>query len=168
MLMQSLEPTQLVVELGAGRGIAVRQVQTADDQVIDTRFQVSAVQVLWIPRQPAMGLHRIATLGQDCDAVIGLLAVPNHTVAGIADRLFGKLFRRCFQLLQADNIRHGERQPPQQNRQAAIYPINVVGSDSHGCAMALLSYEVEFFCALCLPLEPQNRLGQGMWRYDAW
>ena len=48
--MQPLEPGELVVEFRAGRRIAVRQVQAPDGDAGDSRFDIAAVEILWVAR----------------------------------------------------------------------------------------------------------------------
>src|SRR5437764_12905636 len=57
--------------------------------------------------------------------------MPDRAVSGIADRRLRKFLLRRLQLLQADDVRPGLRQPAQQHRQAAIDAIDVVGRDLH-------------------------------------
>src|SRR2546423_10588860 len=57
--------------------------------------------------------------------------MPDRAVPGIADRRLRKFLLRRLQLLQADDVRPGLRQPAQQHRQAAIDAIDVVGRDLH-------------------------------------
>ena len=75
---QALEPAQLVVELRAGRRVAVRQVQAADQHAADVGFDVAAVHVLRIAGQAAARLHGLSAAAQDGDAVPALLAVPDR------------------------------------------------------------------------------------------
>src|SRR5712691_550862 len=48
MLGQAREPTKFVIELRAGRWIAVRKVEAADQHAIDRRLDVTAMCVVWI------------------------------------------------------------------------------------------------------------------------
>src|SRR5438067_1826251 len=57
--------------------------------------------------------------------------MPDGAVPGTADRRLRKFLLRRLQLLQADDVRPGLRQPAQQHRQAAIDAIDVVGRDLH-------------------------------------
>ena len=50
---QSLEPRQLVIELRPRLRIAVRQIDRSDDDAVDRRFQIPAVSVVRVVRQPA-------------------------------------------------------------------------------------------------------------------
>src|ERR1700719_4587630 len=48
---QTLEPSQLVVELGSGRGIAVGKIKTSDHESPKARFNVAAVEVIRVAGQ---------------------------------------------------------------------------------------------------------------------
>jgi hypothetical protein len=62
------------------------------------------VDVVRVARQPAAALDRVASPGQDRDAVERLLAAPDRAVAGVADRTDRKGLVRRLQLLQADDV----------------------------------------------------------------
>src|SRR5262249_46493260 len=66
---ESLEPAELVVELGAGGGVAVRQVEAADPHPADGALDVPALRVLRVPRQPPRRLDGGGAPGKDGDAV---------------------------------------------------------------------------------------------------
>src|SRR5262249_58704968 len=65
MTGESFEPAQLVVEPGTGSRIAVWQIETADDGLIDLGFDVAAVYILGISRQYAAGLGWLSGGGAD-------------------------------------------------------------------------------------------------------
>jgi hypothetical protein len=73
---QSLEPSQLIVELGSRSGIAFRQIQAPHHQTMDCRFDVTAVRVVRVPPQPPADFHRLSAPGQDCDPVPAFLPMP--------------------------------------------------------------------------------------------
>jgi hypothetical protein len=60
---QPLKPTQLEVEFLASKRIAVRQVQAADQQAVDRRLDVSAMQVVLVARESASGLDQRLAAG---------------------------------------------------------------------------------------------------------
>ena len=60
MFLQPFEPAQLVIEFRARCRIAVRHVETSDDQAIDLRFDIAAVRVVGIARQAAADQRRLA------------------------------------------------------------------------------------------------------------
>src|ERR1700685_945546 len=66
---KALQPSQLVIELRPGRGIAVGQVEASYAHAIDRRLDVTAVQVLRIARQRATTLDRIRAAREDCDTI---------------------------------------------------------------------------------------------------
>src|SRR5258706_12779506 len=98
MLGKTLEPSQLVVEFRTRRGIAVGKIEASDENPIDTRLDVPAMNVLGVARQPATALEGIAPSRQDGDAVPAFLPMPDCAVAGLPNRRFRKFFLRCLQL----------------------------------------------------------------------
>src|SRR5208283_2949856 len=128
---QALEPTELVVELGPRRGIAVGQIKAADDDAVDTRLDVAAVRVLGIAGQAATTLDRFAAAREDRDAIPAFLAMPDWRVAGFADRRFRKFILGRLQFLQARDIWFEFVKPPQERRQASADAVEVVGCDFH-------------------------------------
>ena len=108
---QPVEPAQLVIEPGSGRGIAVRQIETSDKQAADRRFDVAAVRVVGIARRTPTDFHRLGAARQNRYAVPAFLPMPDRAVAGSADRSLGKLLVRRRQLLKTDDVRRGLFQP---------------------------------------------------------
>ena len=131
MSRQALEPAQLVVELRAGRRVAVRQVEAADQHPVHRRLDVAAVGVVGIAGEAAAGLVRLGAARQDGDAVPALLALPDRAIAGGPDRRFRELLGRRLQLLQADHVGRRFLQPAQQHRQPAVDAVDVEGGDLH-------------------------------------
>ena len=107
MIHQPLEPAQLVIELGTGRRVAVRQIEAADNDPVDRRFDVAAVRIVRIAGQAAAGFHRLGAACEDRDAVPALLPVPDRAIARGADRGRGKFLIGRLQFLQADDVRRG-------------------------------------------------------------
>src|SRR5215213_817944 len=131
MLRQPVEPAQLVIEFGTGRGIAVRQIKAPDNQAIDSRLDVSAVRVVGIVGQTPADFYGLSTASQDSDAVPALLPMPDRAVAGGPDCSFRKFLVWRLELLEADDVRCGLLQPLQQVRQPSVDAVNVVGRDPH-------------------------------------
>ncbi len=104
MLDQPLHPAQFVIELRAGRRIAVRQIQACEQHIVERGFDVAAVHVVGITGQHATHFDRSGAFREDGHAIPALLPVPDHLVPGIADCVDGKFFVRCFQLLQTNHI----------------------------------------------------------------
>ena len=96
MFLEPLEPSKLVIELGAGRGIAIRKIKASDEHAAGLPLDVAAVQVLRIARQDAAHFDRIGAAREDRDAIEALLAMPDNAVARLANRGLGKLFIRGF------------------------------------------------------------------------
>lgn len=128
---QTLEPPELVIELGTGRRIAIGKIETSDDERTNACFDVAAVKVIGVARQSPLNFDGIASQRKDSHAVIAFLSVPNRAVACFADFLFRKFVLRGLELLQAGNVRPALRQPAQQHRKASIHAIHIVGGDPH-------------------------------------
>ncbi len=129
---EPLHPLQLVVELRARRGIAVRQVQAHDVNAIHGRLDEATVQIFRIAGQHAADFDRRRVARQDRDTVPALLSVPDDLEAGLGDFVFRKPFLRRLQLLQTHDIRRGFLEPAEQVGEAGAHSIDVVGDDSHG------------------------------------
>ena len=128
---QALEPAQLVVELRAGRRIAVRQVEATDEHAVDRRFDISAVHVGRVARQAPPGFLRLLPARQDRDTVPALLTMPDRAVAGVAKRALGEFILRRLEFLKTYDVRSSLAEPAQQDGQAPIHAIDVEGSDFH-------------------------------------
>ena len=131
MSRQAFEPAELVVELRPGRRIAVGQVEAADQHAVHRCLDVAAVRVVGVARQAAAGLDRLGASREDGHAVPAFLAVPNCTVAGLADRGFREPLARGLEFLQADHVRQGVGQPAQQHWQAPVDAVDVEGRYPH-------------------------------------
>src|ERR1700730_2884719 len=104
---QTLEPSQLVIEFGSWRRIAVGKIKTPDHERADACLDVAAVEVIGVARQSALGFDWITSSGKDRHAVIAFLSVPNHAVTRFADRLFRKFVLWCLEFLETRNLRLG-------------------------------------------------------------
>src|ERR1700761_695623 len=82
---QPLEPRELVVELRPRLRIAVRQVQTADQQAIDGGLDIAAMRIVGIAGQTTAGFDRLGVLRENRDAVPRRLSMPDRTIAGAID-----------------------------------------------------------------------------------
>ena len=128
---QPLEPAQLVVELRARCGIAVGQIEAGDVDAVDLRLDVAAVGIVRIAGKRAADLGRLRIAGQDRDPVPALLTAPDRSVPGVPDRAVGKALLRRLQLLQANDLGRGLREPAQKTRQTCADAVDVVGDDPH-------------------------------------
>src|SRR5882672_6719776 len=131
MFRQAFQPAQLVIELRAGRGIAVGQIKASDSHAIDLCLNIAAMQVLWIAGQGATDLDGIFVTREDRDPIPALLPMPDHAVAGLANRGFRKLLLRRLQLLKARNVGLGFAKPADERRQASSDSVDVVGRYLH-------------------------------------
>ncbi|MCY1461478.1 hypothetical protein D9M71_791420 [compost metagenome] len=92
-------------------------------------FEVAALRILGIARQPASRLQgRIAT-SQNGHAVPRRLPMPQGAVTDIAQLLLGKLPVRRLQFLQAHHIRCLALEPVQQRAQARAQSVDIEGGD---------------------------------------
>ena len=131
---QSIEPTQLVIELRAGGRIAVGQIQATDQYSVDCRLDVAAVRIIWIPRQAAPRFCWRFAARKYSDAVPALLAMPDRALTGFPDRGLGKFIVRRLQFLQAGDVWLCFGELAHQHRKAAIDAIHVEGRDLHRSA----------------------------------
>src|SRR5262249_17310172 len=115
--------------------IAVRQIQAADRDSIDLRLDVTAVGVPGIAREHAADFRRVAAAREYRHAVPALLAMPDHPVAGGANRQLGEFLLGCFQFLETNDIGRALIEPAQEVRQARRNAIDVVGDDPHRSPM---------------------------------
>ena len=116
---EPLQPPELVVELGAGRRVAIRQVQATHQHAVDGRLEKAALIVSGVSRKTAPRLDRLPAARQDCDAIPGLLAMPDRAIAGLLNFLLREAHVRRFQLLQADDVGLRFLHPAQQHRASA-------------------------------------------------
>src|SRR5271155_6158777 len=144
---QALEPTELVVELGPRRRIAVGQIKAADDDAVDTRLDVAAVRGLGIAGQAATTLDRFAAAREDRDAIPAFLAMPDWRVAGFADRRFRKFILGRLQFLEARDIRFEFAEPSQKRRQPSADAVDVEGCDLHWMISPRNEWRRTQFCA---------------------
>src|SRR6185312_1870180 len=131
--LQPLHPADLVVEFLRSHGIAVGQVERADDDAAHFRLDIAAMRVVGVPGQAdAPQLGRVAP-GQDRDSVEALLPVPHRAVARRFDVGDRQRFVGAFELLQRDDVRLLAIEPFDEARQARSDSIEVVGGELHGC-----------------------------------
>jgi len=140
VLVEPLEPGKLVVELRAGLGIAVRQVQAADDDSIDGRFDIAAVRLIRVVWQAPARLNGLPALLQDGDPIVGTLTVPDGAVSRAANRELGKGFVGCLELLQADDIGRFPRQPVEKRRQASVDAVDVESGNLHRYSLRMQDF----------------------------
>src|SRR3984893_1864912 len=79
------EPVELVVEFRSRLRIAVRQIDTGDDDAVDGGFDIARLALVAVARPLGADQHRIGAARQDGDAVPGLLSAPDRAVAGLGD-----------------------------------------------------------------------------------
>lgn len=67
--MQAFEPTDLVVELRAGRWISVGKIKTAHNDAVDRSLNIAAVTVVRVAGKPPTGFVRLLIAGEDGHAI---------------------------------------------------------------------------------------------------
>ena len=104
---QPVHERELVRVLFARRGIAVGQIDAGQPHGAalsrDHRFDIARLLVMGIARQTARDLDR--PLGEDGDAVEGLLPVGGDVVAEVLDLGARKRFVEALDFLQAQRVR---------------------------------------------------------------
>jgi hypothetical protein len=128
---QPPEPSQLVVEFRPGLRVTVRQIDRPNDEPVDRRFQIPAMSVVRIVRQPAPSFQWLSPLRKDRDTVEPLLPMPYRPVTRALDRELGKRSVRSLQLLQADDIRTEFFEPLEKSWQSTRDAVDIEGGDFH-------------------------------------
>src|SRR5262245_11452538 len=90
MAEQALKPGELVVELGAGMRIAIRQIDAAHQDASDGSLDVPVLRVVIIAGKPVSGENRFAAAREDGNAVPGPLSAPDRVIAKAAQFGGGK------------------------------------------------------------------------------
>src|SRR5216683_5410374 len=131
MFLKPLEPSKLVMELGAGCGIAIRKIKASDEHTAGLPLDIAAMEIVRIAWQDTANLDRIGAALKDRDAIETLLAVPDDAVACLENRGLGKFVMRELQFLKACDIRPGFGEPAQKVRQAGRDTVHVERRDLH-------------------------------------
>ena len=126
VLDQPLEPRELVVEFGSWLRVAIRQIETGDDDAVDRRFEIAALRIRDVAGQAAADFDRFCIPREDRHAVPCALPGPERTVSGRRERRDGKRCVCRLQFLQADDVRRFTFEPLQKARQARADAIDVV------------------------------------------
>src|SRR6266568_3112897 len=129
--MQPLEPGKLVIKFRTRLRIAVRQIDAADENPLDRRFNVARLHVVIVPRQCCPRDDRRTIARQDRDSVPGFLTAPYRIIACTLDRRGGEILVGTLQFLQADDVRSGGLEPMQQVWKALVDIVYVEGRDFH-------------------------------------
>lgn len=99
--VEGVEPGQLVVELWAGIGIAVGQVQATDQHAVHRRLDVAGLALIGIGRQGGASENRRHAARQDRHAIPGPLTFPNRAITHLLEGLDRKpacsVFNSCRQ-----------------------------------------------------------------------
>jgi hypothetical protein len=131
MLGEPLQPSQFVIELWAGRRIAVGQIQATDQHAVHRGLDVAAVHVFRIAGQRAPDLRRLLISSKDGDTVVALLAVPDHSISRLPYRTFRKFLLWRLEFLQTYDVGSRLLQPAKQIGKPGIDAVDVVCGDAH-------------------------------------
>src|SRR3546814_2523785 len=104
-MFQAFIAAQCIIKVWSGNGVPVGQVQAADSNAVYPGFEVTAMEVFRVSGQSPVGFFSGSPAGQDGHAVPAFLPVPDSVISRLADGFFRKFFLRCFQFLQAGNVR---------------------------------------------------------------
>jgi len=96
MRVEPRHPLHLVIELRTGPGVAVGKIEAGDQDAADRGLDIAALLVAGIAGEPAARFVDFADAAQHRDAVPAALAVPDHIIARVADRLLGEFLLRGF------------------------------------------------------------------------
>ena len=114
MLLQAFEPPELVIEFRAGCWIAIREVQTPDDQSADVRFDVTGVRIIRVARKDPRSFDRFVSFRENRHTVPTFLAVPDSVISGRVYLRRGEALFWCLELLKTNDVRRRFREPLQQ------------------------------------------------------
>src|SRR5688572_10151152 len=131
MTPKTFHPRKFVVELWAGLRIAIWQVDRGNNYALDCTFDVSALSVRRVTRQPSAYQLRRPIFRQNGDAIPLLLAQPNGAIPATGNGFLRKILCEYFQFLQTDNVRLRLLQPNNQSVQAPVDVTDVVRRDFH-------------------------------------
>ena len=126
---EPLELGELVVELRAGLGIAVWQVDAPYEDAVYRRLNVAALRVPGIAWELVAGQDGLHSAREDGDAVPTPLALPDRAVAGIVDSLRWERGVSGLQFLQADNVGLCRQKLCKQVRQALVHVVDAKRRD---------------------------------------
>jgi hypothetical protein len=109
--------------------VAVREVDRGDNEAVDLGLEVACLAVELVAGEAAADLDRLLAPGEDRDAVMGALAVPEGAVAGAREDARRTFLVGGLDLLEADDVGARLLQPFEQPRQAAVDAVDVIGRD---------------------------------------
>ena len=76
--VQSLQPSELIIEFGTGLGVSIGSVDRGDEHAVDGRFEIAALAIGDVARQVHASDHRCPS-HQNRHAVPAPLAAPDRT-----------------------------------------------------------------------------------------
>jgi hypothetical protein len=80
---ESFKPAQFILELRAGRWIAIGQIQAVDQDAIHHSFDIAAMGVIRIAGETTPYFLRLAAAREDGNPIPTLLTMPNRAVTRI-------------------------------------------------------------------------------------
>ena len=131
MLVQPFAPPKLVTEFRTGRWVAIWEVNTADNQSTDIRFDVTRVCIVGVARKDPRSFDQLLPFREDCNAIPAFLPVPNSVIPGPVYICCGEAVLRCLELLKANDVRRGFREPLQQRWKSRVDAVDIECGNSH-------------------------------------
>jgi len=111
MFGQPFEPTQLIVEFRSRGRVTIGQVETANANAVDNRFNITAMDIFQITGKRPPDLPDFSFTRQDGYAIPTLLPVPERMITCVRNSFLRKFFLGRFQLLQTNDIRRCFAEP---------------------------------------------------------
>ena len=99
VLVEGLEPSELVIELRPGLRISVGQIQTSHQHAVRGRFKVAALLSRWVIGQAAANLQGLRPASKDGDAIPRFLPMNQSTVARLLNGVLREIRRPTFEFL---------------------------------------------------------------------
>jgi hypothetical protein len=130
MVIQALEPSELVMEFRAGLGVSIGSVDRGDEQAVDGRLEIAALPIEGVAWQ-VHASHDRSPSRKYRHAVPAPLAAAYRMITRLPDCLRRKLGVRGFEFLKAHDVGLGFAKPVQQVRQSAVDVVDIETGDLH-------------------------------------
>src|ERR1700754_777471 len=131
---QAFEPFELVVEFRSRLRVTVWQIQAADQQSVDGRFDIAAMGIGVAAGQAAPRFGRLRAFREYRDAVPRRLPMPDRAIARIAKLGFRKRAIGRLQFLQTGNIGLLFVEPFDERRQTRADAVDIESGELHESA----------------------------------
>src|SRR5665213_457497 len=116
MKLQSFKPPHFKIKLWPWCRITIWQIETTYNCVIYFRFNVPAMKVFRVAREPSSYFLRRFISRQYRYTIPAFLTMPDGMIASVFYGLLRKFFLWCFQFLEACHIRSSFFKPAKQHR----------------------------------------------------